>query len=193
MNINDTFLESYKDLETVLRKTDPQMTVLAYEESLDADQMEKLRICRQFRNYISHHNNESFLIATKEMVAFIQKMTLQVSAKLMHASDALYRLTPVKMSDTLAYVIKKFAKTKRTWLPVVKDDGTYVCVIDMQLLITVLSVYKDKTTLNKVAFTNTSGPDVYVTTKDDLLENCLNKTTIITDNKNKYQGIIKAL
>ena len=129
-NHTEEFLNQYKSLESTLRLLDPNSSVLSFEESLeDADRKDKLRICRQMRNYIQHHEDGlSFLSPTSSMVSFLSRMTNDLLASREKVGDKLYRLQAVSYQGTVREALERFAKSKRDWLPVV-SSGKYSGVL----------------------------------------------------------------
>ena len=67
MNTTENFLQSYSELETLLKKSSKLPdTVLDYESTLDAEKTEKLKLCRQIRNYCRHHKDYKSFISVSE-------------------------------------------------------------------------------------------------------------------------------
>ena len=193
MTVN-LFLDKYKELEGILRNSDAHQTILQYEETLLPDDMERLRICRQIRNYIQHHEDGlSFLTATNSMIAFIENLIKSENAKKECVKDRLYRLSPLLISDTLSDIIQKFSKTKRDWLPITDENGVFVNIIDAKNLITILAEYKTSTKLKKVLSENKlkNSIETYTLEKEIPLENYYNKNIIVIGSNNKYLGIVK--
>ena len=129
-NHTEEFLSQYKSLESTLRLLDPNSSVLSYEETLeDADCKDKLRICRQVRNYIQHHEDGlSFLSPTPSMISFLSRLTNDLMASRERVGDKLYRLQAVAYQGTVREALERFAKSKRDWMPVV-SSGKYSGVL----------------------------------------------------------------
>lgn len=66
----DKFLSLYKDYETIIRDAgeDPKLV----EDAMDEVRGGRMRLCRQFRNYLSHSNDPGFLEPTDAMVKFLE-------------------------------------------------------------------------------------------------------------------------
>ena len=74
----DTFLEEYKKLETAIRN-ETGSTVLDYENTMQQDLAEKIKVCRIMRNYAQHNADYvRFLAATADMCDFLRDMTKNV-------------------------------------------------------------------------------------------------------------------
>ena len=101
------------------------MTVLGYEEKLDTEQGDKLRICRVTRNFLQHNPSAyGFVVPTEAMIVFLEELVTDLVVKLEKSEPAVYRLPPVKLTGTMRDAGKVFVKTGMSWLPVV--DGTAV-------------------------------------------------------------------
>lgn len=130
----DKFMSVYKEYEQLLRAAgrDPkgEEDVLAANGDPAA---ERLRMCRQFRNYFAHVQDPGFIEPTDKMVKFVDERakTLKLAGdpvkKHIKKPDACMLLPGDKASDAAA----KFAKLKRNRLVVQGDDGSF----------TMLSIY----------------------------------------------------
>lgn len=112
----------YKEYEGLLRadNIDPK-TVEDDTDELDGN---RLRMCRQFRNYFAHVQDPGFLEPTEKMMAFLQgevngcKMKKQPVKKYLKKPEACMLKPTQKVADALAM----FAKLKCDMLLV--DDGS---------------------------------------------------------------------
>lgn len=138
------FLEKYKSLEMVLRLArGNDMTVLKYEDTLDEDDSDKMRICRVVRNFLQHTpKGDSFIQPTAAMVTFIEKQILLVTAAAEKAKDLAYKAPVIKESMSLQEMAKVFAKAKGKyeWLPVVDLKGAVLGVLTESRLMEAISM-----------------------------------------------------
>lgn len=71
--MNDNFLDTFSVLDSELKLENN--TILEFENPLDSNSQEKLKVCRIMRNYMSH-NDVTFLSATNEQIKFLNSLTL---------------------------------------------------------------------------------------------------------------------
>lgn len=77
MKAHDKFIETYKELESVVR--DEYETVRSYEEQLPDAESKKLQICRILRNYIQHNADyEKFIQISPNMQSFLEEQVHNV-------------------------------------------------------------------------------------------------------------------
>ena len=95
MTVIEKFLNLYKDYETCMREKG--IDCKDYEESVDDLMGNRLKICRIFRNYLSHNNDKSFLDVSENQIRFLEKLV----AKLKQEKDILKK--HVKTSGTLTF------------------------------------------------------------------------------------------
>lgn len=191
--LNDTFLEKYKQLEVILRKHNPDGSVLQYEETLQTEDMEKLRICRQIRNFMQHHHDgQEFLQATDTMNRFIDDIIIQEISKDELASDRMTRLSPLSVDMKLGDVIARFAKTAREWLPITNVDGIFLgCLTAIQLL-QKIPENRNITKIEKLfAERDYKKYKVYLCDKNSPLSELAGKDVVVINENRKYLGIIK--
>ena len=69
---NGAFLALYKEYESLVRENgkDPK----EYEESLPDSTANKLKMCRQFRNFLAHDADEAFLTVGQGQISFMEKV-----------------------------------------------------------------------------------------------------------------------
>lgn len=67
----EKFLVAYKNLEQALREDN--VSVLEYENCLNEENKEKLKVCRIIRNYAAH-NDKKFIACTKEQIKFLEDL-----------------------------------------------------------------------------------------------------------------------
>lgn len=189
-DITTEFLEKYKELEGVLRDMHDGLRVLDYEQTLPGTEEEKLRLCRQIRNYIQHHDDgNTFISATQEMSYFIQGLIEKERGKEETAKDKLYRLSPLSVKDKLSEAVNRFSKTKRTWMPVT-DNGLYKGGMDLQELISLIAGNKLSTTLEKAGAAYKK--DVVLLQKQDSIKELLGEKPdcVVVDKNSKYLGVV---
>lgn len=73
MKMHDKFIESYKELESIVRNR--YESVRVYEDTLPEDDSKKLQICRIVRNYIQHNADyETFISISNGMQSFLDDL-----------------------------------------------------------------------------------------------------------------------
>lgn len=181
------FLKKYKQLETILNQKEHPMTVLQYEETLSADDMEHLRICRQIRNYVQHHaDGTSFLSATDRMKSFLDELMLREAAKTQTAKDRLYRLSPLTPDMALTDVLKRYGAAKRHNLPVVDKNGKYLGTMKLLTFVPIFSGNRSSTKLKSIISAN----DVFG--KHDKQPKTVHKEDAVNDPAMNYRACAKA-
>ncbi len=70
MNTNNKFLSLYKEYETLIR--DQGIDPKEYETNVDDLSANRLRICRQLRNYLSHQNDPGFILISEKQNSFLE-------------------------------------------------------------------------------------------------------------------------
>ena len=123
------FLKEYTGLERCLSLEN--MTVLDYENSLQADDADMLKTCRIMRNYIVHHpNGMSFLTVSDEQIKFISKLRSRIEAKSKRVNDITFKLKPVCLGvDSYLEILNRFGSTGRDWLPVVNSKKVLLGIL----------------------------------------------------------------
>lgn len=128
MNPTEKYLASYKKYETLLRGggTEPKQV----EDELsatDPSTAARLRMCRLFRNYLSHENDPGFLEPTVKMQAFLDKRVFDLESKgdvvKKHLKPAAYGVfaPTAKLGD----VLEKLCSAKRD-MAASRVDGKWV-------------------------------------------------------------------
>lgn len=194
-NTLSAFLEKYKELEGILRASDSSQTILQYEETLPADDMERLRICRQIRNYVQHHEDGvRFLTATEEMLKFIESLIQSEAAKNGVVKDRMYRLSAITPADTLSVAMGRFASSARPWLPVTGENGEYVGILRCIPFIQIYSLLRNTAKIKTVLADEKLSKKLEVlpsVSKDTPLDGLQGKDLIVTGKDGKYLGIVK--
>lgn len=120
----DKFLALYREYETLVRDAGNEPKDI--EDRADDLTANRLRICRQFRNYLSHQNDPSFLDVSDSMLRFMQSNV----DKLRNARDTLRKhckrpnLATVTEKDKVSVACERMAQLKSDRIVVVKD-GAY--------------------------------------------------------------------
>lgn len=84
MNNNDKFLKSYKELEKVLSVNYGENSpVLAYENTLQdgSNELNKIRLCRNIRNFLQHNDNNGFIETTEIMNKYLETLINKLSSE----------------------------------------------------------------------------------------------------------------
>ena len=72
MKVAEKFLSLYKEYESLMR--DKGIDCKEYEDSTDEFTGNRLRMCRLFRNYLSHQNDSGFLDISAEQIKFLEQI-----------------------------------------------------------------------------------------------------------------------
>ena len=125
------FLEKYKSLELTLRTVlGSDMSVLKYEDMLNDEAADKMRLCRVVRNFLQHTPKATtFMQPSQPMLDFLDKQIMLVLAQAEKAKDLMYRVPAIKKSMSLRDVAKLFAKGQHDWLPIVDEKNQVVGVL----------------------------------------------------------------
>jgi len=121
----EKFIGLYREYEQLLRASglDPK-TVEDAAANLDSD---RLRLCRQFRNYFAHVQDPGFLEATDKMMRYLEgkvrelKLAGDVVKKHIKKPDTCI----LSESDKVQVASERFQKLKCFSLIVLKADGAY--------------------------------------------------------------------
>lgn len=178
--MNDKFLEAYRQLDIELKEQG--QSVLDYENSLsDGTDKERLKLCRITRNYLSHQDKK-FVTCSKEMIKFIEDLTLQIRRKSHTVKDELIRQKTAKHNETLKNILPLISKNP---VPITqKDKVIYILTKDEYL--TWLAKGMKKVELPKRL------PKLNYITKDDKYKDLSQGIYIVTSDgtiDGKYQGI----
>lgn len=68
----EEFLVAYKAFETLCRTTGKEVKELEEELGETDPKVQKIRLCRQIRNYCSHNDYEDFIQIHKGMIKFLK-------------------------------------------------------------------------------------------------------------------------
>ena len=148
MDNSDKFLNAYKEYETLLR--DRNSEYKETEDNSESEVQERMRICRQMRNYLTHKNDPGFLEISDIQLNFINSLIYSEKLKSGTVNDMM--LTPaagtVKSSDTLKSVFRKMKKLSLDSIIVYDKDEGVKGVITIPSLIEAL--LNGKKTADKV-------------------------------------------
>lgn len=183
----DRFIESYKIFENILREK-KHCSVYEYENNLSQPDLDKLRICRQIRNYIQHHEDgEEFLSCTELMCTFIENMTTVCSEEF---SGRIQKMQPITMDSRLNEIEKTLLKTKNSWMPVV-DGQRYVGIIALSKLIFLTAHNNPNTKLSSaIGSGGLTDENISVITKS-YAEDFEGQNAVVINDSGHYVGIIK--
>ena len=82
MTVADKYLNLYKTWESLLRDTGSDIRTLESGlEQTDPAQFARVRMCRLFRNYLTHENDPGFLIPTDMMFGFIESQVNELKSR----------------------------------------------------------------------------------------------------------------
>ena len=101
----EEFLVAYKTFETVCRQ-EKQKDVKEYEEELGETnpKMQRIRLCRQIRNFCSHNDYEDFIQIHKGMIKFLKEEIKELKKKSIKK-----KISNKKVDKS----VKKVCKTKK--------------------------------------------------------------------------------
>ena len=157
MELND-FLSKYKELEQVLRNKEKQIgdgTVLAYENTLDQDNLEKLKTCRIIRNYCQHHHDYNKFMSIDGMTDFLDKQIKEIEKQESLVKDIMNKTKAPTLKDTFEDIIKYFNKTKSEWCPIINDkpkknESCMAGVITLEQAVSLILTTKLNTKVSKL-------------------------------------------
>lgn len=125
MTIQEKFLGLYKEYETLVRASGKEPKEL--EDAVVGVESDRLKLCRQFRNYFAHVQDPGFLVPTEKMMVFLKarvdemKAAGDVAKKHLKKPDYCMLTEEDKISDAYAM----FSKLCRSDILVLKKDNTY--------------------------------------------------------------------
>lgn len=126
MNNNEKFLALYKDYETLVRnRTDKDPK--DYEEVQGDLEMNRLRMCRQFRNYLSHQNDGRFLAVSDVQLKFMESVvdSLKKSGDTVKKHLKSPAAATVSVNEACKEALLKIASLTADRIVVVSKDGSY--------------------------------------------------------------------
>lgn len=137
MKAHDKFIETYKELESVIR--DEYETVRVYEEQLPEVDSKKLQICRILRNYIQHNADyEKFIQISPNMQSFLEEQVYKVQSLKGVLKDAMLSVAKYGcLFDDTCSVIDAAAiltKKKRNYGIVVNKTGDVIGLLSKSII-----------------------------------------------------------
>ncbi len=129
---NSTYLSLYKEYETLIRATGKEPK--EYEDNLPEHIANKLRLCRQIRNFLVHDADEAFLTAGQGQISFMERVIKELKngkeTLKKHAKSPTAGICSPK--DKIIVAIEKMTKLKTDKIIIYDDkSGKY----------TLLSIY----------------------------------------------------
>ncbi len=123
MNNNDKLLSLYREYETILR--DRSTDSKEYEEKMDEKTGARLRMCRLFRNYLSHQDDVAFLSASDAQIKFLESKIKELKVADDTVKKHMKTVAAAMCTDTdrCTDVTKKMSKLKVTEIIVVRKSG----------------------------------------------------------------------
>lgn len=154
---NAEFISAYKKLENAITLSYPEFSmqsVKMYEDNIisaDTDMLQKLRLCRNIRNYIQHNaDSDSFVCIHAGMMDFLNNLTQKVNSANGICKDQMMLLgratsvTCIK-TESIMEIACKMKKKKLDKMAVI-DRGKVAGLITSDVLISVLSEGKSAKT-----------------------------------------------
>lgn len=125
MATSDKFLALYKEYETLMR--DAGKDVKTQEDSVSGVESDRLRMCRQFRNYLAHTPDPGFLEPTDKMMRFLQSQADAIKSEgdIVKKHIKKPEACILSESDKISDAYEKFSRLKCFSLLVLKKDGSY--------------------------------------------------------------------
>lgn len=118
MTMETEFLELYKTYEGLLRNDGKEYK--AIEDAADDLTQNRMRICRQMRNYFCHQNDSGFLVVSKAQIQFLKDLILAYQAQQDTVEDHMVaiRSGSAARTDSLEFIVKKMKRLHTELLPV---------------------------------------------------------------------------
>lgn len=123
----ELFLKLFREYETLLRERGSEPIE---EETRMEDEVitkNRLRLCRQFRNYLVHSADVGFLEVSDKMYSFLE----QYHKDLIYQEDVAKKhlrsmnSATCKPTDKCSIALEKMLKLKQDYLIIVTDDSTF--------------------------------------------------------------------
>ena len=186
-NSTQRFVLLYKMLESKLKEYG-KGAVYEYETSLPEADADRLRICRQIRNYIQHHEDgETFLACTNEMCDFLDRLMQECNQE---HSSRIKELRAVSIGEKLSDIEKIFLKSKRAWLPIVDSRMYFLGTLDLSSLIFMQARNSPTATLEKALESVSLETKTAVIKMEDVMDTNIT-SAIVVDDAGHYMGIIQ--
>lgn len=199
----EKFLEAYKKLETILRKTEKYNSVFEYESILtNPETVERLKLCRLIRNYIVHNENSAdFVAPTNEMISFLTKQCKEVQKIVKTVGSVCTPVTPVKpdSSMTIRMILKKINDKNLNFYPVVDEKtGKLIGVVDFENIVSAIQhadyklIAKFFENVSLISLKNNLKNDCVIANKEEEYSKYtdVKKSIIVIDDKENCVGVI---
>lgn len=146
----EKFLALYKDYETLVRMNG-DVNPKDLEDSMPEDEGNRMRLCRQFRNYLSHNNDPGFIEPTDKMIKFLtdknETLTMQEDVAKKHIKTAAASIC--EENEKCMDALIKMSKLKRNSIAVKRKDGTFAAY-NIYSLVTAISTIRPAVKLKDV-------------------------------------------
>ncbi len=122
MDKTELFLGHYRTYESLLREQGTDYKTV--EERADDKTMNRMRITRQMRNYLTHNADPAFLAVSDEQIKMLEQFILEEQQKGDLLKEHLYRPKQCACEENspLEDVLKQMGKRKASWLPVYEGE-----------------------------------------------------------------------
>lgn len=139
MKMHDKFIESYKELEGLVREK--YESVRAYEEQLPDEDSKKLQICRIVRNYIQHNADyEKFIQVSPGMQTFVDDLIYELHCQNGVLKDHMLSVAKYgcvfKVGDTVSESAAMLDKKQRDFGFVVNTGGEIIGLLTKSVIST---------------------------------------------------------
>jgi hypothetical protein len=197
-NSNESFLKAYKNFENAIR-TKGYESVLSYEAELEVkekqtgkkdDNLTKIRLCRQCRNFLSHES-VCFFEASNQMIQFLIDLASSMDNAYLPVKKFIVKTLiteDTKLQEAVAVLLKR-GETKEA--PVFNKSGALVGYLSHELVCLYLSKNNVTSTTKVKACMGTKTPGKhFVTVPEDVYMEEIydNKNYIVTNNKGIITG-----
>lgn len=134
------FLNIYKKIEIALKNQN--MDVKDYEETLDSSESQKLRLCRNIRNYAAHHDDvDLFIEISNDMLTFLTKIFSNITANESHVKDIMNKKAIATENTTLKEIAKIFESSKANIIVIKSSkDNKYIGIFDINSLYKMIAI-----------------------------------------------------
>lgn len=195
MTITDQFLQEYAKTEELLKRIDSlPNTVIDFEPKLDSDTGDKLRLCRQIRNYCRHHSDyQRFISVGEGMLQFIQEMNLELESYFAHVSDKTKRVKALTEISTLQDALLAVCKSPLHAVPVVNDENIVIGIVTGEMVLEWLAADTKKTAKlkNLIGDSTWKKHQKYQTINaDDELKSDGYDGIFVVEGNGKYKGLL---
>lgn len=189
MNNITIFLEKYKSVESSLRSKG--IDVKEYEDTLNTDDAQRLRLCRTLRNYISHNEDgKTFVEISSDMLNFIEKLDIDINKDALKIKDIMEKKALITEDATFIEASKSLDKF--SILVIVDSNKEFVGLFTDKQLRKMIS--DGKTTKACKVKDYAIKPKIQIKKyhKDTLWENVeFDGLILVTSNGNDVIGLIK--